>query len=67
MPLNAAWQEAFEERAAIMEYDGKFPRKEAETKARRTMPTPLPPSEKQSKQYAEFREYWHKKGNRHAE
>jgi len=59
MILNAAWQEAFEERAAIMEYDGKLPRKEAEAKARKALSTPLPPIEKQSKQYTAFREFWH--------
>jgi len=57
--LNAAWQEAFEERAAIMEYEGKLPRKEAEVRAKRTMSAPLPPPERTSRQYLAFREFWH--------
>jgi hypothetical protein len=60
-PLNAAWQEAYEERAAILEYDAGYPRKEAEAKARRMLP-PQPPPEKNSPQYRAFQKFWHKKG-----
>jgi hypothetical protein len=54
-------QEAFEERAAIMEYDGKLSRRMAEQLARASLQVSkvvsLPP-EKQGKHYTEFREYW---------
>lgn len=62
MPLNLAWQECFEERAAILEYDAGYPRREAEAKARRTLPPPAPPPGKVSKQYQDFVDFWHKKG-----
>jgi len=61
-PLNAAWQEAYKERAAIMEYCAHLPRKEAEAKARRTLPAPAPPPGKMSKQFEAFQKFWHKKG-----
>ena len=32
-PLTGYWLEMYEERAAIMEYDGKLPRREAEAAA----------------------------------
>ena len=67
MPLNAAWHEAYEERAAIMEYCAHLPRKEAEAKARRTMPPPEPPPGKASRQYREFVKFWHNQGDQHAE
>lgn len=53
-------QEAFEERAAIMEYDGKLSRRMAEQLARASLQVPkvAPPPEKQGKHYTEFREYW---------
>lgn len=65
--LNAAWQEAYEERAAILEYDAGLPRKEAEARARRTLPPPVPPPEKISPQYLAFIEHWYKKGKSHAQ
>lgn len=65
--LNAAWQEAYEERAAIMEFDAHMPRKEAEARARRTLPAPLPPPERDSPQYQAFRKAWHKKGENDAQ
>jgi hypothetical protein len=58
--MNEADKEAFEERAAIMEYDGKLSRRIAEQLARASLQKaapPLPP-EKQGKHYTEFREYW---------
>jgi hypothetical protein len=58
MPLNTARQETYEERAAIMQYDGKMPRAKAEALAREAMRAAMPP-DKMSKQYAAFREYWH--------
>lgn len=66
MPLNAAWQETFEERAAILEYDAHLPRREAEARARRTLPSPQPPPARNSPQYQAFRKYWHEKGERDA-
>lgn len=52
---DAAWQEAFEERAAIMEYCGGLTKQEAERRARLLLMSP----EKQNGQgYSEFREFW---------
>lgn len=61
--MDAGELEVFEERAAIMEFDGKLPRSVAEYRARRAPPKPTPaaPSispEKIGKNYAEFREFW---------
>lgn len=66
MSLNTAWQEAFEERAAIMQYDGKLARATAEMLARKIMPAALPQSARISKQYLAFREFWYSKGGNHA-
>jgi len=57
--MDEADKEAFEERAAIMEYCGKLPRAVAEAKARKelTVAVPLPP-EKQGKSYTEFQAFW---------
>jgi len=57
--MDAARQEAFEERAAIMEYCGGLSRAAAEAAARKalTVTAPLPP-EKQGKNFTEFREFW---------
>lgn len=56
--------EAFEERAAIMEYDGRLTRSMAERLARICQRVdvaeplkPLPP-EKRSKHYTEFHDFW---------
>jgi hypothetical protein len=62
-------QETFEERAAIMEYDGRLPRAQAEVLAREAIwaaprgsgRAKLMPPEKRSKQYAAFREFWRNK------
>ncbi len=67
MPLNAAWQETYEERAAILEYDALLPRKEAEAKARRLLGAPLPPQERNSPQYQAFRKSWHNKEKNNAD
>lgn len=57
--MNDADKEAFEERAAIMEFCGKLPRAVAEAMARKelTVAVPLPP-EKQGKHFTEFQEFW---------
>jgi hypothetical protein len=57
--MNLSWQEAYEERAAIMEFDAHLPRKEAEAKARRSTAPPSPPPGRNSPQYQAFQEYWH--------
>lgn len=51
--------EAIEERAAIMEYDGKLTRRMAEQLARmeQEKPAPLPPA-KMGKNYTEFQAFW---------
>jgi len=57
--MNPEELEAFEERAAIMEYCGKLPRAKAESAARKALTVvEPPPAEKQGKHYTEFREFW---------
>lgn len=57
--MDEADKEAFEERAAIMEYCGKLSRSAAEAAARKalTVAVPLPP-EKQGKHFTEFQQFW---------
>lgn len=57
--MNEADQDAYEERAAILEYDHKLPRREAERRARKMLekPAPLPPA-KTGKNYTEFQAFW---------
>jgi hypothetical protein len=58
--MNEIDQEAYEERAAIMEYCGKLPRAKAEAAAHKTLTViPTPPPEKQGKHFAEFQQFWH--------
>jgi hypothetical protein len=60
--MDAAWQEAFEERAAIMEYCGKLPRPVAEALARKALAAAIRvPPEKMGAGYVAFREFWHPK------
>ncbi len=57
--MNEADKEAFEERAAIMEYCGKLPREKAEAAARKALTViPQPPPEKQGPRFTEFKEFW---------
>lgn len=55
--MDTAKQEAFEERAAIMEYCGGLPRARAEALALLEM---MPAEKKTSPGYAAFREAWQK-------
>ena len=66
--MNAAEKEAYEERAAIMEFCGGMTRAVADALARAEVlshreiaqpptPPPLPP-EKMGKHYGEFQEFW---------
>ncbi|WP_435626966.1 hypothetical protein [Candidatus Ferrigenium straubiae] len=62
-------KEAFEERAAILEFDAGMPRAMAEARARqpvacavrtaRSAPPPLPQEDRQTPGYMEFRDKWH--------
>lgn len=59
-------KEAYEERAAIMEFCAGMSRSEAERLARlgpvrKTEPPPLPRADKQTPGYLAFRETWHQK------
>jgi hypothetical protein len=56
--LNTTRQEGYEERAAIMQYDGKMPRAKAEALAREAMRAAMP-QDNLNKQYAAFRKFWH--------
>lgn len=69
--MNEADKEAFEERAAIMEYDGKMTRRVAEQLALAYLQSeklvaghpkdkaaPQLSPDKMGKHYTEFREYW---------
>jgi hypothetical protein len=67
---DAAWQEAFEERAAILEYCFHLPRREAEAQAREQLvpavPPPLLPQEdKRTPSYMAFRDKWHNRTRKH--
>ena len=69
-----AWREAWEERAAIMEYDGKLPRHVAEAAALKTAVCATPPAAipaapspspaKSGAGYARFHAWWHSRNNR---